>query len=474
MNPISPIPPIPPALAPGSTAPALRLAPLGWIPTWIVGRRYYVAAPHPNAALPCERQPDNLSDPNAIAVYATRGGQVGHLPRYDAAYLAPLVDRGAIRLTARLAAQDDPHGRTAIRLEVWADDNAFTLAGPEADTAQAVWHAQFLALWSARARYSHHALDAFRTQLRDLAHAGGLWPETQILYRLLKGTVADGAAAEAQARELAAKLAAEAAAKAEQARKDAIRKAFACEPAGPLLDFGHLRVLPLRALQPATVTPLTQALREGLAVISPRAKLLDAGGMRLHFSGDARVLATQGERLDTTAGVFRVGKDTLLAPGDQPSTVPLWKETGTEDLAPVFLRGTEQAAPPLPVLPAEATGFAVFHGGELLHVNLFAHPFCADVALDALRRMTWHLKPKLAPLTAAAAAARVAYVLTHASIFGHDNQSIYFGHQPGVIKGAAALPDLTLAFLRLSIRDAEFEPLKDEHSPNGEPARDYD
>lgn len=444
-----------PALPPQSS-PISRSGPLGWFPTWIVGRRYYDAVPPQDTALLCERQPDNLSDPDAIAVYGPHGGRVGHLPRYDAAYLAPLLDRAAVRLTACLSGDDDPHNRTPIRLEVWADPDFATLLGPEAKTAEAVWHAQLLLLWQSRAHYTHAALDSFRTQIRDLAHSSRLWPETQLLYRLLKGTVADGAAAEAQARERAAKLAAEAAALAERDRRDAVRKAFACEPAGKILAFGYLRLLPLRALQAATVKPLTQALRDGGAVISPRSKLSDAGSLRLHLSDDTLVLATHNERLDTTAGVFRVGKDTLLAPEGNSASVPVWNETGRTDLSPVFLRGTEQAEPALPALPPEATGFALFRGGELLYVNLFAHPFSAAVALESLRRMSWHLKPKVAPLGAQEAAARVAHVLAHAQFFGYESEDIYFGHQPGVLKGAAALPGLKLAFLRLSINDAEF------------------
>lgn len=81
----------------------LYCGPFGWFPTWIVARRYYTPVPPPDVALICERQSDNLSDPDAIAVYGPHGGQVGHLPRYDAAYLAPLLDRAAIRLTARLS-----------------------------------------------------------------------------------------------------------------------------------------------------------------------------------------------------------------------------------------------------------------------------------------------------------------------------------------------------------------------------------
>jgi len=290
------------------SAPAPFSGPLGWFPTWIVGRRYYDAAPVPDTALPCERQPDNPSDPDAIAVYAPRGGRVGHLPRYDAAWIAPLLDRGAIRIAARLAADDDPDKRTAVRLEVWAAERAGTLAGPDADTAEAVWHGQLVALWQNRARYTHQALDAFRSEVRSLVHSGRLWPETQLFYRLLKGVVADGEAAEEQARQLAAQLAAEAEEQRLAAEIAALRVAFACEACGPLLPFGHLSVLPLRALHPAAVTPLAEALRTGAAALTLRKTANGASAFEVLLADDARVLAVGGERLDTTAGAFRIAK----------------------------------------------------------------------------------------------------------------------------------------------------------------------
>ena len=443
-------------IQPASGSPDLAAIPLGWFPTWIVGRRYYSPAPLPDMALLCERQPDNLSDPDAIVVYATHGGRVGYLPRHDSAYLAPLLDRAAIRLTARLAGDDAPHNRTPIRLEVWADISFATLRGPEANTSEAIWHAQLLLLWQNHSLYSRAALDAYRTSIRDLAHSNGLWPETQLLYRLLKGAVADGAAAEEQARKLAAELAAEADEKAQQARKDAVRKAFSCEPAGALLAFGHLRILPLRASHPASVKPLTQALRDASAVISPRSNPAEAGQLQIRHVDDTLILATHNERLDTTAGVLRVGKDTLIAPEDKTCSVPVWIETGRSAFQPIFLRGAEQPEPELPALPPEATGFAMFRGDELLHINLFAHPFSATAALESARRMNWSLKPASAVLDQETAAAKVSHILTHARFFDYEFDAIYFGHQPGVLKGNAALPGLKLAFLRLSINEAEF------------------
>lgn len=431
-------------------------APLGWIPTWIVGRRYYRAAPPPDTVLVCERQPDNPHDPEAVAVYAPGAGQVGHLPRCDAAYLAPLMDRGAIRLSARLNGDDDPENRAAIRLEVWADLNAAVLAGPDADTVEAIWHTLLVCLWQRHVQYSYEALDAFRARIRELAHAGDFWPATQLIYRLLKGVVGDGEAAAAEAKRLATQKAAEETARKEVARQAARRASFACVPGEVMLTFGHIQVLPLRACRPAAVLPLTDALRDGTAMLSS-CPISGTGKLRVQMSGDTRLVALQGERLDTTIGVLRVVRDALLcADGNEKAILSVRREAVPEGRVPIFLLGHERAEPALPVLPAGATGFALFHGGELLQINLFAHAACAAVALDTMRQYPWQLSPGVAPREASTAADRVRFVLANLVFYSPNEDGVVFGHQPGVRHGYARFVGDRLAFLRVSLRDAEF------------------
>jgi len=359
MRPISPILSTP-------SVPIPRSGPLGWFPTWIVGRRYYDAVPTPG------------------------------------------------------------------------------------------WHGQLLALWQRRAGYTCHALDAFRAEVRDLVHSGRLWPETQLFYRLLKGVVADGEAAEAYAREIAAKLAAEAEAIRRAAETAALRTAFACEACGPLLPFGHLSVLPLRALRPATVTPLTEALRTGAAALTLKKTSNGASAFEVLLTDDARVLAVGGERLDTTAGAFRIAKDTLIESSDTPYTLHAVADgdDAPNRRTPVFLNGAATVEPPLPALPPDAAGFAVFRGGERLHVTLYAHPACAVAALTGLRRMTWHLRPSRPALSAEAAFAALAPIF-NAAPFTSAPPFARFDATPG-LKGEARLFDgKEVAYLRIAINESE-------------------
>jgi hypothetical protein len=74
----------------------------------------------PGAALALRREPGNEHDPNAIAVLAASGGQVGWVPREVAAQVAPDVDDGrpwaAVVLRERRASPRDPRSGLTMLL----------------------------------------------------------------------------------------------------------------------------------------------------------------------------------------------------------------------------------------------------------------------------------------------------------------------------------------------------------------------
>ena len=73
----------------------------GGLDTWLVGAQYHQGDPGDRGqAVFFDRDPDNPFDPNAVAVFAHDGRQLGHLPRYDAAYFSPLIAEGAIALSS--------------------------------------------------------------------------------------------------------------------------------------------------------------------------------------------------------------------------------------------------------------------------------------------------------------------------------------------------------------------------------------
>ena len=58
-------------------------------------RRYAIALCAPGDAIELRREPDNRYDEYAIGVFDGRGGQLGYVRSERAAWLAPLLDRGA-------------------------------------------------------------------------------------------------------------------------------------------------------------------------------------------------------------------------------------------------------------------------------------------------------------------------------------------------------------------------------------------
>jgi SWI/SNF-related matrix-associated actin-dependent regulator of chromatin subfamily A3 len=71
---------------------------LGEIETYIAGLRVDDDAVAPEEAVLLEREPKNKRDSYAIRVKNREARQLGYLPRSTAAWLAPLLDAGLLRL----------------------------------------------------------------------------------------------------------------------------------------------------------------------------------------------------------------------------------------------------------------------------------------------------------------------------------------------------------------------------------------
>jgi HIRAN domain-containing protein len=87
----------------------------------------------PGDALELRRDPGNEHDPNAIAVFAVGGDQVGWVPREIAAEIAPAIDAGepwsALVLREQRASPRDP--RTGLTM-LLAPTDELRLNGPPA------------------------------------------------------------------------------------------------------------------------------------------------------------------------------------------------------------------------------------------------------------------------------------------------------------------------------------------------------
>lgn len=160
----------------------------GTLRTWIVGIQYYPDASRatPDTPLVFARDPENPFDANAIAVYSGDGSQIGHLPHYDAAHFAPLIDEGVIALTGRITGPEN-NKRLPVLLDVHATEKVSSiLARDERDDWRAAIHNLFIDVWSRIDSYSSETLESLREHVRDAAHKNEWYPKTQFLYRMLK------------------------------------------------------------------------------------------------------------------------------------------------------------------------------------------------------------------------------------------------------------------------------------------------
>ena len=164
----------------------------GRLDTWVVGIQYHDGAKGLDSPeVYFDREPENPFDANAVAVFTRDGRQIGHLPRYDAAYFSPLIADGAVALRGQVG-KSDRGDRLSLVLEIYATSKAseILVRDPRNDW-RAIYHNLFISVWERLGEYSSATLEEFRNRFRPLAHEQALYPKTQFLYRMLKAYIAD-------------------------------------------------------------------------------------------------------------------------------------------------------------------------------------------------------------------------------------------------------------------------------------------
>jgi hypothetical protein len=191
-----PQPIVPPAAASVAVPPVSINE--GFIRTWIAGYQYHPAILHPGDTIQAVREADNLHDSNAIVIRSAKGHTAGYLPRYDAVYLAPLLDQGLIQIDARLLFQPvTDGGQIAIVVRVRFTAAGLAMVEPDpAPTPAALVHNLFASAWRDFPRFNPGPLQQLRELLRPMAHDCALKPATKLFYRLLKEPLAVGIGAE--------------------------------------------------------------------------------------------------------------------------------------------------------------------------------------------------------------------------------------------------------------------------------------
>lgn len=80
---------------------------LGEIQTEIAGTTHHKARVRAGETTRLQREPDNQHDPHAIRVDDGRSRTVGYIPRQTAAWLAPLIDEGKVRVEGYVLGAED-------------------------------------------------------------------------------------------------------------------------------------------------------------------------------------------------------------------------------------------------------------------------------------------------------------------------------------------------------------------------------
>ncbi len=248
----------------------------GTLHTWIVGIQYYEGRSRlaPPAEIFFDREPDNLFDPRAVAVFTQDGTQIGHLPRYDARHLAPLIDAGAVALVGRATGREQG-GKIPIQVDVHATAKLSPiLAHDPADDWRSIYHNLLVWLWSRMDDYSADTLAAFRERLRDLAHSENLHPKTEFLYRMMKAAIESRGRAE------------------QEADKERMLRFFRGLSLGHPLGWPELSVYPVEMGAPAAVPPVPASPSTELIGVeqTDKSRLLGAIAAQCAYPAGARGL----------------------------------------------------------------------------------------------------------------------------------------------------------------------------------------
>lgn len=154
----------------------------------IAGTQYYEAQYKPGEQVFFNREPANKYDERAIGIQNEDFQKVGYIPREEAYWIAPLLDAGQIRLTARIAFPErvlNPDSELEISLYLTARGEALLAPFPTPVTEEQALHNLLLEAWkqSEEAGLPKVAKGLAR-RLKPLLNRASL-PQSQLALRLI-------------------------------------------------------------------------------------------------------------------------------------------------------------------------------------------------------------------------------------------------------------------------------------------------
>jgi hypothetical protein len=284
---------------------------LGVIETHLVGGRCRSRIRSTDPRLLVRREPENPQDPSALRVENEKREMLGYLPREVAVWLAPLVDRGTIRVEAQLPTADRAATMAAaarpIVLTVFARQEAQAwLRDAEVQTAQDALHTVVRRAYEEAQRYTDpHTVRGLMDGLRRLEGIS-LLPQTRLLLALLPG--------------VARRVAATGAIRMQEVFRGLLTQLLV----GPPLRSDWLTIFPLHwpsAEEPHYVL-LADAIDTGTAVVEEITEDGSVPNLRLINRGLKPLLIPEGEIL-VGAKQNRVVNATVLVAADSTFTLPV-------------------------------------------------------------------------------------------------------------------------------------------------------
>ncbi len=282
---------------------------LGMIRTLAVGLQYYDARLEPGMEVVLEREPANSHDANAIRVDTSDFQRAGHLPRRTAAWLAPLIDAGKIRADGRIAASSEIQETSApldLSLHVAPKGKAILERNRQPASGREAVHQMVLALYLESAAWEDMRPLRELLPLVEPLQRSELLPETRMLLELLP----------ARAGEIARKMAAR--------QAEGLVDALKAVRIGQGLHYHNLTVFPLFQANghDRGYLLLDAALRDGLAQVTEVSDSGHVPELRLVNRAPQPILIPEGE-IVVGGKQNRTINITILVPAGAEFTLPV-------------------------------------------------------------------------------------------------------------------------------------------------------
>ncbi len=329
---------------------------LGEVTVALAGTQYFEAMLEAGERVHFEREPDNAHDGHAIRVENDDFVQVGYLPRKTAAWLAPLLDRGAVYATGKVATTPEgAYGEPVVRVAVYTGPgSAEFLAGPrDPQTGAEALHRLVVDAYNTMHGWRKPGVIREAAQRLHALSRRDLLPETHLLLALLPG-FADSLEAHADVGAL-----------------NAARGALMGLSIGERRHFRNVTLFPLFVENghERDYLLLGEALETGMAEVT---EISDHGSVPevlvRNRSGQA-LLLPEGEII-TGAKQNRVINITILVAAHSELVVPVsCVEQGRWSAASAAFRATHYATPRVRARKcqrvwAQAAQAGVFHGDQ--------------------------------------------------------------------------------------------------------------